>query len=41
MTQRAIKLYESFGFVVGGRKRMAAFRDGKYVDVLVMARIRP
>jgi len=39
--ERAIKLYESFGFVVEGRKRMYAFRDGRYEDVLVMARIRP
>lgn len=39
--ERAIKLYESFGFVHEGRKRMAAFRDGQYVDMLVMARIRP
>lgn len=38
---RAIRLYESFGFAVEGRKRMAAFRDGQYVDVLVMGRIRP
>jgi putative acetyltransferase len=37
----AIKLYESFGFEVEGRKRMAAFRDGQYVDMLMMARIRP
>lgn len=39
--ERAIKLYESFGFVVEGRKRMSAFRNGQYVDTLVMARIRP
>mgnify|MGYP001205046204 CR=1 FL=1 len=39
--QRAVKLYESFGFVPEGRKRMNAFRDGQYVDSLVMARIRP
>ncbi|MFS8639430.1 MAG: GNAT family N-acetyltransferase [Symbiobacteriaceae bacterium] len=39
--ERAIKLYESFGFAVEGRKRMAAFRDGQYVDLLVMGRIRP
>lgn len=39
--ERAIKLYESFGFVVEGRKRMGAFRDGQYVDILVMGRIRP
>ncbi|WP_374711653.1 GNAT family N-acetyltransferase [Symbiobacterium terraclitae] len=39
--ERAIKLYESFGFVIEGRKRMNAFRDGQYVDSYVMARIRP
>lgn len=39
--ERAVKLYESFGFVVEGRKRMNAFRDGQYVDSLVMGRIRP
>lgn len=38
---RAIKLYESLGFVIEGRKRMNAFRDGQYVDSYVMARIRP
>jgi len=39
--ERAIKLYESFGFAHEGRKRTAAFRDGQYVDTLMMARIRP
>lgn len=39
--ERAVKLYEKFGFVVEGRKRMNAFRDGRYVDSLVMGRIRP
>jgi L-phenylalanine/L-methionine N-acetyltransferase len=39
--ERAIKLYERFGFVMEGRKRMDAFRDGQYVDSLVMGRIRP
>jgi len=39
--ERAIKLYESFGFVIEGRKRMNAFRDGQYVDSFVMGRIRP
>ncbi|MFZ5815131.1 MAG: GNAT family N-acetyltransferase [Bacillota bacterium] len=39
--QRAIRLYESFGFQHEGRKRMGAFRDGQYVDCLVMGRIRP
>jgi len=39
--ERAIKLYESFGFQHEGRKRMHAFRGGQYVDSLVMGRIRP
>lgn len=39
--ERAIKLYQSFGFVLEGRKRMAGFRDGQYEDSLVMGRIRP
>lgn len=39
--ERAIRLYESFGFEHEGRKRMAGFRDGQYVDSLVMGRIRP
>lgn len=38
---RAIRLYERFGFVHEGRKRMNAWRDGQYVDSLLMARIRP
>jgi putative acetyltransferase len=39
--ERAIKLYRSFGFEVEGCKRMNAFRDGKYVNSLLMGRIRP
>lgn len=39
--ERAIKLYEQFGFVHEGCKRMNAFREGRYVDSLVMGRIRP
>jgi putative acetyltransferase len=39
--ERAIKLYRSFGFEVEGCKRMNAFRDGKYVNSLMMGRIRP
>lgn len=38
--QRAIRLYERFGFEHEGRKRMNAWRDGGYVDSLLMARIR-
>lgn len=36
-----IRLYEKFGFEVEGRLRQDAFRDGEYVDSLVMARLRP
>jgi len=36
----AIHLYEKFGFVVEGTKRKYAFRNGEYVDTLVMARVR-
>ncbi|MDF2628962.1 MAG: putative acetyltransferase [Symbiobacteriaceae bacterium] len=39
--ERAVKLYRSFGFAEEGRKRLNAFRDGKYVDSLAMGRIRP
>lgn len=39
--ERAVKLYEKFGFQVEGCKRMNVFRDGRYVDSLVMGRIRP
>jgi putative acetyltransferase len=36
----AIRLYESAGFEHEGRKRSAVLRQGQYVDVLVMARLR-
>lgn len=39
--ERAVKLYERLGFQVEGRKRMCTWRDGEYVDSLVMGRIRP
>jgi L-phenylalanine/L-methionine N-acetyltransferase len=37
---RAIKLYESLGFVTEGRKRMDSIRRGEYVDTFVMGRVR-
>ena len=37
----AIALYRKFGFEVEGTLRMHAFRDGRFVDSHVMARIRP
>lgn len=39
--ERAIALYRRFGFEDEGVARGDAFRDGRYVDVLQMARIRP
>lgn len=38
---RAIHLYEKFGFKKEGIKRMAAIRNGKYVNDYLMARINP
>ncbi len=37
----AIRLYERFGFEREGLLRQHAYRDGRYVDSLVMARLRP
>jgi putative acetyltransferase len=39
--EAAIHLYEKFGFELEGTKRKDAFRDGRYVDSHVMARLRP
>lgn len=39
--ERAICLYEKFGFKKEGVKRMAAIRSGKYVNEVIMARINP
>lgn len=36
----AIKLYKKFGFQVEGTQGGYAFRDGQYVDTLMMARVR-
>lgn len=38
--QPAIALYEKHGFVIEGEARNYAFRNGKYVNVYYMARIR-
>ena len=38
--QRAVRLYEKFGFETEGRKREAAVKNGTYVDLRVMARLR-
>jgi putative acetyltransferase len=37
----AIRLYEKFGFVIEGTLVSFAFRDGRYVDAHLMARLRP
>jgi putative acetyltransferase len=37
----AIPLYERFGFEREGTMRQHAFRDGQYVDSIMMARLRP
>lgn len=38
--EAAIALYRKFGFEVEGTLRDYAFRDGRYIDSLLMARIR-
>ena len=37
----AIRLYRKFGFEVEGTLRELAYRDGRYVDGFLMARLRP
>ena len=37
---RAVRTYEKAGFVLEGRKRQAAYRHGKYSDVLIMSVLR-
>lgn len=36
--ERAVKLYQSFGFQIEGVKKYAAIRNGKYADEYLMAR---
>ncbi len=38
--QPAVKLYKKLGFVIEGTLKKFAFRDGEYVDVYTMARVR-
>jgi putative acetyltransferase len=38
--ESAIRLYEQFGFEREGVLRQHAFRDGRYVDSIMMARLR-
>ncbi len=37
----ALRLYSKFGFELEGTLVQAAFRDGRYVDVYTLARMRP
>jgi len=37
----AIHLYQKFGFVIEGTQRAHAFRDGRYADTYMMARLHP
>ncbi|WP_407370637.1 GNAT family N-acetyltransferase [Carnobacterium sp.] len=39
--ERAIHLYEKFGFEKEGLKRLAAIKEGKYENEYIMARINP
>ena len=38
--ESAVALYQKFGFETEGRQRDAVFREGKLIDVLLMARLR-
>jgi len=37
---RAIRSYEKCGFVLEGRKRQAMYKNGEYLDVLIMSVLR-
>jgi putative acetyltransferase len=37
---RAVSLYEKLGFVLEGTQRKASYFDGRYWDMLVMARVK-
>jgi RimJ/RimL family protein N-acetyltransferase len=37
---RAIRAYEKVGFSHEGRQRQAEFRDGKYIDIIVMSMLK-
>lgn len=39
--ERALKLYQRFGFEIEGRQRAYALRAGRYVDSYMMARLHP
>jgi putative acetyltransferase len=35
--EKAIRLYQKFGFEIEGKRRKAIFREGEYLDGLIMA----
>jgi RimJ/RimL family protein N-acetyltransferase len=37
---RAIRTYEKAGFVHEGVRRQAAYKDGQYIDILMMSVLR-
>ena len=37
----AVSFYEKVGFEVEGKKRLSAFKNGRYTDMLLMSRIHP
>ena len=37
----ALRLYKNFDFEIEGRKRLDAFRGGRYIDSYMLARLRP
>lgn len=39
--ERAIRLYTSLGFVEEGKLREAQFKNGRYIDVIVMSMLKP
>ncbi len=39
--ERALHLYKNFDFEIEGRKRLDAFRGGRYIDSYMLARLRP
>lgn len=39
--QAAFSLYEKVGFELEGTKRLSTFKNGRYIDMLLMSRIHP
>jgi putative acetyltransferase len=39
--ERALHIYKNFDFEIEGRKRLDAFRGGRYIDSYVLARLHP